>query len=116
MLEVGCDLWICAAVSDGGSPNRRCYELHAGISDNPGVPDEIFHSTVNVFCPSRKIYFFSDAPHSVRTARNCLFDSGSGKRTRHLWHNDKHLQWENISKMYISDLDCGLHQLPKTKC
>ena len=113
VLEVACNLWICAAVSDGASPNRRCYELHAGISDNPGVPGEIVHSTVNLFCPSRKIYFFSDAPHLVKTARNCLFNSGSGKRTRHLWNNDKHLLWEHISKMYFADLDCGLHQLPK---
>ncbi len=113
VLEVACNLWICAAVSDGASPNRRCYELHAGISDNPGVPGEIVHSTVNLFCPSRKIYFFSDAPHLVKTARNCLFNSGSGKCTRHLWNNDKHLLWEHISKIYFADLDCGLHQLPK---
>ena len=80
VLEVACNLWICATVSDGASPNRRCYELHA---------DEIVHSTINLFCPSRKIYFFSDAPHLVKTGRNCLFNSGSGKRTRHLWNNDK---------------------------
>ena len=113
VLEVACNLWICATVSDGASPNRRCYELHAGISDNEVEPDEIVHSTVNLFCPSRKIYFFSDAPHLVKTARNCLFNSGSGKRTRHLWNNDKYLLWEHISKMYFADLDCGLHQLPK---
>ena len=34
VLELGCNLWICAAVSDGASPNRQCYELHAGIADN----------------------------------------------------------------------------------
>jgi len=99
VLEVACNLWICATVSDGASPNRRCYELHAGISDNEVEPDEIVHSTVNLFCPSRKIYFFSDAPHLVKTARNCLFNSGSGKRTRHLWNNDKYLLSEHISKM-----------------
>ena len=104
VLEVACNLWICATVSDGASPNRRCYELHA---------DEIVHSTINLFCPSRKIYFFLDAPHLVKTGRNCLFNSGSGKRTRHLWNNDKYLLWEHISKMYFADLDCGLHQLPK---
>ena len=84
VLEVACNLWICATVSDGASPNRRCYELHAGVSDNQVKPDEIVHSTINLFCPSRKIYFFSDAPHLVKTARNCLFNSGSGKRTWHL--------------------------------
>ena len=113
VLEVACNLWICATVSDGASPNRRCYELHADISDNQVEPDEIVHSTINLFCPSRKIYFFSDAPHLVKTARNCPFNSGSGKRTRHLWNNNKYLLWEHISNMYFADLDCGPHQLPK---
>lgn len=112
VLELGCNLWICAAVSDGASPNRRCYELHAGIADDASV-EGVVHATVNLFCPSRKIYFFSDAPHLVKTARNCLFNSGSGKRTRLLWNNDKFLLWEHIAKLYFSDLDCGLHQLPK---
>ncbi len=111
VLELACNLWICAAVSDGASPNRRCYELHADISDEPNKG--IVNSTVNLFCPSRKIYFFSDAPHLVKTARNCLFNSGSGKCSRNLWNNDSYLLWEHISKLYFSDLDCGLHQLPK---
>ena len=113
MLEVACNLWICAAVSDGASSNSRCYELHGGISENPGEPDEIVHSTVNLFCLTRKIYFFSDAPHLVKTARNCLFNSGSGKRTRHLWSNDKYLLWKHIFRMYFADLHYGLHHLPK---
>ena len=111
VLELGCNLWICAAVSDGASPNRRFCELHAGIGNN--ASEGIVHATVNLFCPSRKIYFFSDAPHLVKTARNCLFNSGSGKHTQQLWNNGKFLLWEHIAKLYFSDLDCGLHQLPK---
>lgn len=111
VLELACNLWICAAVSDGASPNRRFYELHADIADNSN--EEIVHATINLFCPSRKIFFFSDAPHLVKTARNCLFNSGSGKRTRHLWNNNNYLLWEHIAKLYFFDLDCGLHQLPK---
>ena len=106
VLEVACNLWICATVSDGASPNRRCYELHADISDNQVEPDEIVHSTINLYCPSRKIYFFSNAPHLVKTVRNCLFNSGCGKRTRHLWNNNKYLLWEHISKMYFADISC----------
>ena len=111
VLEIACNLWICAAVSDGASPNRRCYEMHADIAGNSS--EGLVHATINLFCPSRKIYFFSDAPHLVKTARNCLFNSGSGKRTRHLWNNDKYMLWEQIAKLYFSDLECGLHQLPK---
>ena len=111
VLELACNLWVCATVSDGASPNRRFYELHAEIAGNSS--EGIVHATVNLFCLSRKIYFFSDAPHLVKTTRNCLFNSGSGKRTRNLWNNGKYLLWEHIAKLYFFDLDHGLHQLPK---
>ena len=111
VLELACNLWVCATVSDGASPNRRFYELHAEIAGNSS--EGIVHATVNLFCPSRKKIFFSDAPHLVKTTRNCLFNSGSGKRTRNLWNNGKYLPWEHIAKLYFFDLDHGLHQLPK---
>ena len=111
VLELVCNLWVCAAVSDGASPNRLFFELHADLMD-PGSGD-LVHYTTNLFAPSRKIYFFSDAPHLLKTARNCLFNSGSGKCTRYLWNNGKYMLWEHIAKLYYSDLDFGLHQLPK---
>lgn len=111
MLELACNLWICAAVSDGVSPNSRCYELHSDIAGNSS--DKIVHATVNLFCASRKIYFFSDTPHLVKTTRNCLFNSGSGNRTRNLWNSGKYLLWEHIAKLYFFYFDHGLHQLPK---
>ena len=111
VLELVCSLWVCAAVSDGASPNRLFFELHADLMD-PGSGD-LVHYTTNLFVPSRKIYFFSDAPHLLKTARNCLFNSGSGKCTHYLWNNGKYKLWEHIAKLYYSDLDFGLHQLPK---
>ena len=62
--------------------------------------------------PSRFIYFFSDAPHLVKTARNCLFNSGLGKHTRLMW-NGKELIWSHIAQLYHSDVEQALHQLPK---
>ena len=111
VLELVCNLWVCAAVSDGASPNRLFFQLHADLVDADA--GDLVHYTTNLFAPSRKIYFFSDAPHLLKTARNCLFNSGSGKRTRYLWNNDKYMLWEHIAKLYYSDLDLGLHQLPK---
>ena len=109
VLELVCNLWVCAAVCDGASPNRRFYQLHAGLDHG----NDVINATTNLFVPSRKIYFFSDAPHLVKTTRNCLFNSGSGTRTRYMWNNEKYMLWDHISKLYYSDLDCGLHQLPK---
>ncbi|CAB4010182.1 Transposable element P transposase, partial [Paramuricea clavata] len=110
ILELLCNLWVCAAVSDEASPNRLFYQLHANLIE-PDV--EVVHYTPNLFVPGRNIYFFSDAPHLLKTTRNCLFNSGSGKRTRSMWNNGKYLLWEHIAKLYNSDLDSGLNQLPK---
>ena len=42
-----------------------------------------YHITPNIYVTDeRMIYFFSDAPHLVKTVRNALSNSGSGKGTR----------------------------------
>ena len=96
---------------DGASPNRLFYQLHADLVE----PDcgDVINYTPNLFAPSRNIYFFSDAPYLLKTTRNCLFNSGSGKHTRYMWNNDNYMLWDHIAKLYYSDLDSGLHQLPK---
>ena len=75
MLEMGCNLWVCAAVSDRASPNRLFYELHADLVEPGG---DVVNYTPNLFAPGRKIFFFSDTPHLLKTTRNCLYNSGSG--------------------------------------
>ena len=112
VLELVCNLWVCAAVSDGASSNRKFYQLHSGLVGPNYGADKIIYRTCNLFAPHRNI-FFSDAPHLIKTARNCLYNSGGGKCSRYMWNNDKHLFWSHISQLYYSDLDHGLHQLPK---
>ncbi len=51
------------------------------------------------------IYFFSDAPHLVKTARNCLFHSGFGKHSRPMWNGGNYLFWEYIAEHYHGDLN-----------
>ena len=110
ILELTCNLWVCAAVSDGASPNRKVYKLYVGLVGEEYKVD-VVHKTVNLFAPERFI-FFSDAPHLLKTARNCLFNSGTGKHTRLMW-NGKEFIWQHIAQLYHSDLEQGLHQLPK---
>ena len=81
ILELSCNLWVCATVSDGGSANRKFCELHAGlVGENNSTC--VVHKTINLFVPTRHVYFFSDAPHLLKTARNCLYNSGTGMHTR----------------------------------
>ena len=43
---------------------------------------DVVYRTRKVFATDeRYVYFFSDPPHLVKTARNCLYNSGSGKCT-----------------------------------
>ena len=112
ILELTCNLWVCAGVSNGASANRKFFSLHVGMVGEKSSADVVYR-TVNLFSPSRFIYFFSDVPHLLKTTRNCLYNSGIGKYTRLMWNSDKYLIWEHISKLYYADLEHGLHQLPK---
>ena len=68
---------------------------------------EIGYRTVNIFAPERFIYFFADAPHLMKTARNCLSLSAPGVGKRYLWRDGKHLLWQHIANLYYTDLENG---------
>ena len=82
ILETSCNLWVIAATSDGASPNRKFYRLHKDLDGGAGK--DVCYRTINLYAPNRYIYFFSDAPHLVKTTRNCLHHSGSGRCTRYV--------------------------------
>ena len=74
ILELTCKLPVIAAVADGASPNRSFFRMHSMMDDK--VNPDVVHRTINVFAPHRFIWFFADAPHLMKTARNCVFHSG----------------------------------------
>ena len=83
LLELSCNLWVIAATSDGASSNRRFYRMHKSLDKN--VDGDVCYRTINFYAPQRYIYFFSDAPHLVKTTRNCLYSSGHGSNTRYVF-------------------------------
>ena len=111
VLETTVKLKVIAAVNDGASPNRKFFNLHANLG---GVlPDHVVCKTPNLFCLTRVIYFFADVPHLVKTARNCLYNSGSGSRSRYMWNNGQYLLFRHIADLYHRDQEFALHRLPK---
>jgi len=76
---------VTATTSDGASPNRRFYRLHKNLDGGAGK--DVCYRTINLYAPHRYIYFFSDAPHLLKTTQNCLLHSGSGTCTRYLKSN-----------------------------
>ena len=111
ILEVNCNLWVIAATSDGASPNRRFYRMHKAMDG--GTDKDVCYCTVNLFARHRYIYFFSDSPHLVKTARNCLLHSGSDKCTRYMWNEGFFVLWRHVAQMYYQDVENCLKLLPR---
>ena len=72
-------LKVLGLTCDGLSANRRLFRLHG-----PKGSKEIIYKVANPYSPDgRKIFFFSDPPHLIKTIRNFF-----ANRTRHLWVNN----------------------------
>ena len=111
VLELSLKLWVVAAVNDGASPNRKFFNLHSNlIGEDPN--HDIVYKTQNVFAMSRFI-FFADSPHLMKTARNCLYNSGSGSCSRHMWNDGNYLLFRHIANLFYGDQELALHSLPK---
>ena len=84
ILEMTCNLAVFGATAHGASPDKKLFSMHQVIQ---GRNDKyVVYCTKNLFQADRNIYFFSDPPYLLKTARNCLFNSGSGNCT--LFHID----------------------------
>ena len=116
ILEENVGMKIVGVTSDGASANRHMYRMHlhmARVEDiNPDV--DVTYRTLNIMAEEKRyIYFISDPPHLIKTARNCLANSLAGRCTRSMWNNGNFLTWNHISKLFYDDLNCGLHLVPK---
>jgi hypothetical protein len=111
VLEVSLNLHVCAAVNDGASPNRKFFRLHSKLAKE--VDCDVVYKTPNIYAPSRFIFFFADSPHLLKTARNCLYNSGSGSRSRLMWNDGKYVLFRHIADLFHSDQEFALHTLPK---
>ena len=111
ILETSCNLWVICTTSDGASPNRRFYRLHKSMDGD--VDTDVCYRTINLYAPHRFIYFVSDAPHLIKTTRNCLYHSGSGTCTRYMWNDGQFILFQHIAQLYYQDIDNGLKLLPK---
>ena len=49
----------------------------------------------------------------MKTIRNCIFHSGSGRGTRYMWNNGFFLLWSHIARIYYEDLESGLKLVNK---
>ena len=54
--------------------------------------------------------------HIIKTARNCLSNSGGNRCTRYMWNDGMYIIWNHIADIFYVDRKCGLHILPKISC
>ncbi len=67
---------VTSLTSEGAKPNRRFYHLC-----QPQV--ETCPKNVSTYREDKDHYFFSDAPHLLKTTRNCFSNSFSHSRSRY---------------------------------
>ena len=73
------DFKILAVTCDGAKCNRKMFAMHS-------FKEELVYKTSNVYM-SGEIFFISDPPHLLKTARNCL-----ASKKRNLWVSFIHMQ------------------------
>ena len=93
------DLHVIAASADGASPNHRVFRMHIFLGDS-AVKDVIYRAKNIHSKDNRFIYLLADVPHIIKTARNCLSNSGSGCATRYMWNSGFFLLWSHIAQIY----------------
>ena len=81
----GIILKVIAATADGASQNRKLFRMHKYLCADSDA--NVIYCTKNIHTKEmRFIYFFADVPH-LKTVRNCLYHSGSGRGTRYMRNN-----------------------------
>ena len=73
--------------SDGAASNKKIYKMHQG--EGPFV-----YQTENIYSvDQRPIFFDCDAPHLIKTTRNCFSHSNPGNKTRAMWVSSVNICW-----------------------
>lgn len=92
-LEVVIGLRVLFICCDGAIQNRRFFQLHVSGSDTS-------YRTRNPYASdTRDIFFISDPPHLIKTARNCFASSSPKSTTRHMWLNGD-ISWTHVVRLY----------------
>ena len=77
-----CGFKVIAIVCDGAAANRKFFKMHGAA----GKMGDIVYKTINPYSnDNREIFFLSDVPHLIKTARNCWSNSFAHNHARPLW-------------------------------
>ena len=97
---------VLAVTCDDASPNCKLFRVHLPMTkeDDMNPDTDVTYRTANLFSSEKRfIYFISDVPHLMKTARNCFYNSGKGRYTRYMWKNGMFILWDHISDIFYKD-------------
>ena len=78
-------LKVLAVICDGASPNRKLFKMYFHMTTKDEMNPDV--DVTYLFSPEKRfIYFISNVTDLLKTARNFLPNSGSGKFTRYMWN------------------------------
>ena len=61
---------------------------------------DFVHRSINIFAEKPTYqWFFADAPHLMKTTRNCIYHSGEGNFSRLMWNGGSEIIWKHFSKI-----------------
>ena len=76
-----CGLKEVSCTADGASSNRNIFRIHKALECKAGK--DVVYRAKNIHAKkNRFISFFCDVSHLMKTARNCISNSGSGRTTQ----------------------------------
>ena len=104
ICETQCAIKVVAATCHRASANRTFFRMHFGLThdDELNADNDVVYRTINFFSEDKRyIYFISDPPHLLKTARNWSNNSGSGKCTRFMQNGGLFLIWNQINDIFL---------------
>ena len=118
-----CGLRVTSITLDGSSVNRKFFKIIAAKNQHK-FPNPAIASN-----NKRDVYLFSDPPHLIKTARNCLVNPKRNMQVCHLLlhaqnahylqliqFKGKSISWAHIKQLYkMSITETGLTTVPKIR-
>ena len=100
---------IVAFVCDGSAVNRAFFQMQ---SPRTKTESGLVLDIHNPWDPERPIFFIPDPPHALKTARNCLENSGR-KKSRNMMKNGESITWKPIIRLFKWKSEQTIKKLPR---
>ena len=112
ICERQCVIRVVAATCDRASANLKFFQMHFGLAHDNEL--NVAYRTITFFSEDKRyIYVISGPPYLLKSACNCLNNSGSGKDTHFKWSSGLILIWNHINDIFWKTRNVDYNSYPK---